>query len=63
MVPLIEVIAPAAPGPSSMLLSGWLKSQRGMDLRLAITLLGFLFLFGLVIILFLPETKGQPLPE
>lgn len=43
--------------------SGWLKSQPGMDLRLSVTLLGLLFLLGLVILLFLPETKGQPLPE
>jgi len=26
-------------------------------------LLGFLFLLGLLIIAFMPETKGQPLPE
>lgn len=45
-----------------LVLSAWLKSLPGMDLRLAITLLGFLFPLGLVIIWFLPETKGQPLP-
>jgi len=43
--------------------SGWLKADSGMDLRLAVTLLGTLFLVGVVIILFLPETKGQELPE
>ncbi|MBI4660619.1 MAG: MFS transporter [Verrucomicrobia bacterium] len=43
--------------------SGWLKAQPGMDLRLAITLLGLLFSLGLIIILFLPETREQPLPE
>lgn len=43
--------------------SGWLKSQPGMDLRLAISLLGLTFLLGVVVILRLPETKGQPLPE
>jgi hypothetical protein len=43
--------------------SGWLKSLPGMDLRLAVTLLGLLFSLGLIIILFLPETKGQALPE
>jgi MFS family permease len=48
---------------STLLLSGWLKSLPGMDLRLAISLLSLLFLFGLVIIFFMPETKGQPLPE
>jgi hypothetical protein len=48
---------------SALVLSGWLKALPGMDLRLAITLLGLLFPLGLLIILFLPETKGQPLPE
>jgi MFS family permease len=48
---------------SALVLSGWLKSLPGMDLRLAITLLGLLFPLGLVIIYFLPETKDQPLPE
>jgi MFS family permease len=47
----------------ALVLSGWLKSLPGMDLRLAITLLGCLFPLGLLVILFLPETKGQPLPE
>jgi MFS family permease len=47
----------------ALVLSGWLKSLPGMDLRLAITLLGLLFPLGLVIIFFLPETKDQPLPE
>lgn len=48
---------------SALIVSAWLKSLPGMDLRLAITLLGSLFLFGLVIIAFMPETKDQPLPE
>ncbi|MBU6398996.1 MAG: MFS transporter [Verrucomicrobia bacterium] len=43
--------------------SGWLKSLPGMDLRLAITLLSLMFALGIVIVLFMPETKGQPLPE
>jgi MFS family permease len=48
---------------SSMLVfSGWLKALPGMELRTAISLMASLFLAGLVIILFLPETKGQPLP-
>jgi len=41
--------------------SGWLKAR--MDLGPAISLMALLFLFGLVFIAFLPETKGQPLPE
>jgi MFS family permease len=48
---------------SVLVFSGWLKSQPGMDLRLAVSLLGLLFLAGLVIIRYLPETKDQPLPE
>jgi len=43
--------------------SAWLKSRPGMQPRDAIALLGLLFLLGLVIVYFLPETKGQPLPE
>jgi hypothetical protein len=43
--------------------SGWLKARPGMDLRWAVTLLGLLFLVGLIPIAFLPETKDQPLPE
>lgn len=48
---------------SALVLSGHLKALPGMDLRLAITLMGLLFPLGLLIILFMPETKGQPLPE
>lgn len=44
-----------------LLCSGWLKLT--MDLRLAVTLLGMLFFVGLVLLCFLPETKGRPLPE
>ena len=43
--------------------SGWLKALPGMDLRWAVTLLGLTFLGGLVVVCFLPETKGQDLPE
>jgi hypothetical protein len=48
---------------SMLFFSGWLKGRPGLDLRLAITLLGFLFLLGLIVVYFLPETKDQPLPE
>jgi hypothetical protein len=48
----------------AMIFSAWLKSLPQMkDLRLALTLLSGLFLLGVVIVCFLPETKGQPLPE
>ncbi len=43
--------------------SGWLKAQEGLDLRLAVSSLSVLFLLGVVLMLFLPETKGQELPE
>ncbi|OPZ16910.1 MAG: putative sialic acid transporter [candidate division BRC1 bacterium ADurb.BinA364] len=48
---------------SMLWFSGRLKAIEGMDIRLAITILGSAFLLGLIIVLFLPETKGRPLPE
>jgi len=48
---------------SMLWFSGWLKGLPGMDLRFAVTLLALLYFFGLFILVFLPETKGQPLPE
>ena len=44
-------------------LSGQIKALPHMDLRLAVTLLSLLFVVGLGLLLFLPETKGRPLPE
>ncbi|MDX1948391.1 MAG: hypothetical protein SFU86_23590 [Pirellulaceae bacterium] len=46
-----------------MFLSGTIKALPHVDLRLAVTTLGSLFAVGLVLLLFLPETKGRPLPE
>ena len=46
-----------------LLFSGWLKQQPGVDLRWAVTLLSALFLVGVVVVLFLPETNRQELPE
>ena len=43
--------------------SAWLKARPGMDLRLAVSLLGLLFLLGVVVLVLMPETKGKPLPE
>jgi MFS family permease len=42
-------------------ISGSLKEH--FDLRLAVASLGALFLVGAFLLLFLPETKGKPLPE
>jgi hypothetical protein len=47
----------------SLWFSGMLKGLPGMDLRHAVMLLSSLFLVGVVLLLFLPETKDQPLPE
>lgn len=46
-----------------LIFSGWLKALPGMNLPLAITLMSLLFALGIVVVLFLPETKDQPLPE
>jgi len=48
---------------SILWLSAELKSRPDFDLRLAVSCLSLLFLLGLVILCFLPETKGRPLPE
>ena len=47
--------------PVLIWLSAWMKAT--LDLRLAITWLGGMFLIGLVFLLLLPETQGQDLPE
>ena len=44
-------------------LSAELKARPGVDLRLAVTMLSSLFLVGAFLLLFLPETRGKPLPE
>lgn len=46
-----------------MIFSGWVKAIEGIDLRTALTILGCFFVIGIVVVLFLPETKDQPLPE
>ena len=43
--------------------SAELKAIPGVDLRLAVTILATLYLVGAVLLLFLPETKGRPLPD
>jgi hypothetical protein len=44
-------------------LSASVKAIPGFDLRMAVSVLSSLFLVGLVVLCFLPETKGRPLPE
>ncbi len=44
-----------------LLFSGWLKATVG--LHLGLSLLALLFVPGMLIVLLLPETKDQPLPE
>ena len=44
-------------------LSGSLKSIPGLDLRSALVVLSSMYLIGAALLLFLPETKGAPLPE
>jgi MFS family permease len=46
-----------------LVFSGNLKALPGMDLPRAVSLLGSLFLVGLVLLAFLPETRGRPLPD
>ncbi len=43
--------------------SGELKSWPGVSLQLAVTLLSLIFLVGIFLLVFLPETKDRPLPE
>ncbi len=43
--------------------SGWLKSVEGMDLHWAVTGLSMLFLVGILVVSFLPETRGEELPS
>ena len=41
----------------------WLKGIPHLDLRVAVMLVSLFYLAGLIILVFLPETKGQALPE
>jgi MFS family permease len=46
-----------------LIFSGWLKALPGLDVPLAVSLLSGLFLLGVPIVWFLPETRGRPLPD
>ena len=46
-----------------LILSGMVKAMEGINTQLALSLLATTFLLGLVVVAFLPETKGKDLPE
>jgi MFS family permease len=46
-----------------LFLSAAIKGWPDVDLRLAVCLLSLLFSLGLVVLVFLPETKDRPLPD
>ncbi|MBS0210918.1 MAG: MFS transporter [Planctomycetes bacterium] len=48
---------------SMLWMSAELKAHPALDLRAAVSILGLWFLVGLVLLAFLPETRGQELPE
>jgi len=43
--------------------SGMIKSRPGIDLRAAVVMLSAFYILGLIVLLFLPETRGRPLPQ
>lgn len=43
--------------------SGWLKQVPGLSLAYAVTGLSVIYIFGILLLAFLPETNGQELPE
>lgn len=50
---------------SILLLRGWMRSEAGLGLSLAATgaILSLLFLLGIAVLAYAPETKGRELPE
>ncbi|MCA9128816.1 MAG: MFS transporter [Planctomycetales bacterium] len=46
-----------------LIFSGWLKQIPALDLRFAVTGLALLYLLGILLLLFLPETNRQELPD
>ncbi len=46
-----------------LLFSGWLKQLEGLDIRYAICGLALLYIFGIFLVLLLPETSKQELPN
>jgi hypothetical protein len=50
---------------SILIVRGWMRSDWGLGLSLETTasILSLLFLVGIVVLIFAPETKGHDLPE
>jgi len=46
-----------------LFLSGWMQKDWGYSLEQAASILGLLFLVGIVLLVFAPETKGRELPH
>ena len=46
-----------------LILSGWLQKDLGFSLHQSAALLSTLYLLGLFVLIFAPETKGQDLPD
>ena len=46
-----------------LFISGWLQKNQGFTLESSATMLSGLYLFGVALMAFAPETKGCPLPE
>ena len=42
---------------------GYVKGLLSPNLPLALSLLSLTYLLGLIVIFFMPETKGRPLPD
>jgi hypothetical protein len=49
--------------PPVLYLSGWLQDVRNISPENTYSLLGLLYLAGVLVLLFAPETKGRRLPE
>jgi MFS family permease len=44
-------------------INGWMRATLALSLEDTVTILSLLFLLGLIVLLFAPETKGRELPE
>src|SRR5262249_4951336 len=47
----------------ALFLAGWLQRDAGLSMRDCATLVGLLFVPGIVLLLWAPETRGADLPE